>query len=152
MDGDLRHRDDITNPSAPVLTSFWGAEESFDPGVVASGDFTRNLNAAIWLTSGFGASQNRFLHDVTISADGTDAYLSNWDAGLILLDISNPASPQLVSVAIDPVNGSLDGEVNSHAAWPSEDGTIVVESEEDFSAWESSTPRQPDPRRVSDTG
>jgi hypothetical protein len=104
--------------------------------VVASGDFTRNLNAAIWLTSGFGASANRFLHDVTISADGTEAYLANWDAGLIKLDISDPANPQLISVAIDPINGSLDGEVNSHSVWPSEDGAIVVEGEEDFAAWE----------------
>lgn len=134
------HIYDITDPTSPVLVSFWGAEESFDPGVVASGDFGRNLNAAIWLTSGVGASQNRFLHDVTISADGTEAYLANWDAGLILLDISNPASPQLVSVAIDPVNGSLDGEVNSHSVWPSEDGAIVVEGEEDFSAWEGTIP------------
>jgi hypothetical protein len=134
------HIYDITDPQTPVLVSFWGAEELFDPGVVASGDFGRNLNAAIWLTSGFGASQNRFLHDVTINADGTRAYLANWDAGLILLDISDPATPQLVSVAIDPVNGSLDGEVNSHSVWPSEDGTIVVEGEEDFSAWEGTIP------------
>jgi hypothetical protein len=134
------HIYDITDPANPVLVSFWGAEESFDPGVVASGDFGRNLDAAIWLTSGFGASQNRFLHDVTINADGTRAYLANWDAGLILLDISDPSSPTVVSVAIDPVNGSLDGEVNSHSVWPNADGTIVVEGEEDFSAWEGSVP------------
>jgi hypothetical protein len=131
------HIYDITDPGNPVLVSFWGAEESFDPGVIASGDFGRNLNAAIWLTNGLGASANRFLHDVTINTDGTRAYLANWDAGLILLDISDPSSPALVSVAIDPVNGSLDGEVNSHSVWPSADGSIVVEGEEDFSAWEA---------------
>ena len=134
------HIYDITDPANPVLESFWGAEESFDPGVVASGDFDRNLDAAIWLTDGFGASANRFHHEVTISADGTMAYLANWDAGLVLLDISDPSDPQLVSIAIDPVNGSLDGEVNSHSVWPSEDGTIVVEGEEDFSAWEATVP------------
>jgi hypothetical protein len=132
------HIYDITDPTAPVLVSFFGAEETFDPGVVASGDFTRNLNAALWLIDGFGASANRFLHDVTISADGTEAYLANWDAGLIKLDISDPANPQLISVAIDVVNGSLDGEVNSHSVWPSADGSIVVEGEEDFTAWEAS--------------
>ena len=128
---------DITDPTAPTLASSWGAEEAFDPGVGASGDFTRTLNAAIWLTNGFGASQNRFLHDITITADGDSAYLANWDAGLILLDISDPTTPVLRSVALDPA-GSLDGEVNSHAVWPSEDGSIVVEGEEDFSAWEGS--------------
>jgi hypothetical protein len=42
-----------------------------------------------------------------------------------------------VSQAINVEEGSLDGEVNSHNAWPSEDGSIVVESEEDFSVFAS---------------
>ncbi|MGB3734847.1 MAG: PA domain-containing protein [Ilumatobacter sp.] len=134
------HIYDITDPAAPVLQSFFGAEEVFDPGVVASGDFGRNLDAAVWLTDGFGASANRFLHDVTVSDDGTEAYLANWDAGLILLDISDTTDPQVISVALDEENGSLDGEVNSHSVWPSADGSIVVEGEEDFSAWEGSIP------------
>lgn len=137
---------DITDPSNPSLASGWGAEEVFDPGV---GDLTdlgdpaqvdRVLNAALWLLDGFGASANRFLHDFTITPDGTQAYLAHWDAGLILLDISDVSNPQVVSVALDPVNGSLDGEVNSHSVWPSEDGRIVVEGEEDFSAWEATVP------------
>ncbi len=140
---------DITVPTAPALVGFWGAEElrmvelGLDPATVpdlGAAEFGTILDLDAWLFDGFGASSNRFLHDVTISADGTKAYLSNWDAGLVLLDIADPTDPQLVSVALDPVNGSLDGEVNSHAAWPSEDGTIVVESEEDFSAWEGNIP------------
>jgi hypothetical protein len=43
-------------------------------------------------------------------------------------------------VALDPANGSRDGEVNSHNAWPNANGTVVVESEEDFSAWEATLP------------
>ena len=132
---------DITDPAAPSLVTAWGAEELFDPGVGDEMvDVGRVLAAALDLLSGFGASQNKFLHDVTINAEGNRAYLANWDAGLVLLDISDPANPELVSVAIDPVDGSLDGEVNSHSVWPSEDGTIVVEGEEDFSAWEGSIP------------
>jgi hypothetical protein len=132
---------DITDPTSPSLVSGWGAEEIFDPGVGdETVDVNRVLNAALWLLDGFGASQNRFLHDFTITPDGNSAYLAHWDAGLVLLDISDPADPQVVSVALDPVNGSLDGEVNSHSVWPSEDGTIVVEGEEDFSAWEASIP------------
>ncbi len=135
---------DITDPTSPSLVSGWGAEELV-PGLPAGVDDYSDLtlvtdpgglitgNALNDLFSGFGASANKFLHDVTISADGTRAYLANWDAGLVLLDISDPSDPQVVSVALDPVNGSLDGEVNSHSVWPSEDGTIVVEGEEDFS-------------------
>jgi hypothetical protein len=132
---------DITDPTHPTLASAWGAEEILDPGVGdETSDVGRVLNAALWLISGYGASANRFLHDITISADGNAAYLSNWDAGLVLLDVSDPANPVFVSAAIDIANGSLDGEVNSHAAWPSEDGSIVVETEEDFSAWEGNIP------------
>lgn len=142
---------DITDPANPVLVSGWGAEEIFDPGV---GDLdnpgdpaqiNRALAATLWLLGlppfdGFGASQNRLLHDFTVTADGTRAYLAHWDAGLILLDISDPANPEPVSVALDPENGSIDGEVNSHSVWPSEDGRIVVEGEEDFSVFETETP------------
>lgn len=132
---------DITDPTNPALTSAWGAEELFDPGVGDEfADTNRVLAAALDLLDGFGVSTNKFLHDVTISDDGTFAYLANWDAGLVLLDISDPSDPELVSVAIDPINGSLDGEVNSHSVWPSDDGTIVVEGEEDFSAWEGTIP------------
>ncbi len=145
---------DITDPTNPTLAVAWGAEEIFASGV---GDLTdlededqvdQVLDAAIWLITGFGESNNRFLHDITITADGNQAYLSNWDAGLVLLDISDLASltsvslptDRLISIALDPANGSRDGEVNSHAAWPSEDGSIVVETEEDFNAWVSVTP------------
>jgi hypothetical protein len=141
---------DITDPTNPVLVSGWGAEEVFDPGV---GDLTldddptgeRTFDAVSWMLglppfNGFGASQNRLLHDFTITTDGSLAYLAHWDAGLILLDISDPANPQHISTALDPENGSLDGEVNSHSVWPNEDGTTVVEGEEDFSVFESTVP------------
>lgn len=137
---------ELTNPASPAFVSAWGAEElctlafcSTDPQNET--DTSVILNTIFgWMRTGYGASANKYLHDMTISADGMKAYLAHWDAGLVLLDISDPTSPSVVSVAIDVANGSLDGEVNSHSVWPSEDGTIVVEGEEDFSAWESSRP------------
>ncbi len=141
---------DVTEPTSPELVAAWGAEELFDPGVgEETEDVDRVLAAALDLVGGgFGASPHKFLHDVTVSADGTEAYLSNWDAGLVLLDIADLAglddvslpNERVVSVARNVEEGSLDGEVNSHAAWPSEDGSIVVETEEDFSAWERQSP------------
>ncbi len=123
---------DITDPANPELAGFWGAEQLAFPGIdwVNLDDFDKILEVDAYLASGFGASANRFLHDITITTDGDSAYLANWDAGLVLLDISDVSDPQLVSVAIDPT--SEDGEVNSHSVWPSEDGSIVVEGEEDF--------------------
>ena len=134
----------ISAPATPTLVGAWGAEELCTlPQCSTNPQTETNIGVILdtifdWMFDGYGASQNRFLHDITISDDddATRAYLSNWDAGLVLLDISNPASPLLVSVALDVVNGSLDGEVNSHAAWPSEDGDVVVEGEEDFAPFQ----------------
>jgi hypothetical protein len=132
---------DITDPTNPTRVGFWGAEQLAFPGAdavdwVNTTDFGGViLPADAYLFSGFGASQNRFLHDVTITPDGMKAYLANWDAGLVLLDISDPSNPALISQAIDPT--SEDGEVNSHSVWPNADGSIVVEGEEDFSPFET---------------
>ncbi|WP_226004523.1 PA domain-containing protein [Natrinema salinisoli] len=127
---------ELTDPTDPEFVSAWGAEYLCE-GEFCSGDPHEEDDVDVildvinnWLLDGVGQSQNRLLHDVTISEDGTRAYLAHWDAGLILLDISDPANPQFVSQAIDPTAG--DGEVNSHQAWPSEDGSVVVETEEDF--------------------
>jgi hypothetical protein len=129
---------DITDPANPVRVGFWGAEQLGLPGVtdwVNLDDFGVILAADAYLFGGFGASQNRFLHDVTITPDGTQAYLANWDAGLVLLDISDVTNPTVVSVAI--AEGSEDGEVNSHSVWPNEGGNIVIEGEEDFAPFET---------------
>lgn len=136
---------ELTNPTNPQLVIAWGAELLCEEAYCSTDPYNEtdiptlidHINGFMFclLTPCFGSSQNRFLHDVTITTDGTLAYLSHWDAGLILLDISDPADPVYISTALDPANGSLDGEVNSHAAWPSEDGKIVVETEEDFAAW-----------------
>ncbi|HSJ43828.1 MAG TPA: hypothetical protein VK923_03995, partial [Euzebyales bacterium] len=77
---------EITDSTDPTLVSAWGAEEIFDPGVGDLTDpsdpeqFNRALEAALWLLDGPGSSQNRFLHDITYNREGTNAYLSNWDA------------------------------------------------------------------------
>jgi len=137
---------ELTDPADPQFVSAWGAEHlcPFGP-TFCSPDPNADTDAARivstvnnWLLQGFGASRNRLLHDMTISADGTKAYLSNWDAGLVLLDISDPANPQYVSTALDPT--VRDGEVNSHAAWPTADGKTVVETEEDFEVFSSEVP------------
>jgi hypothetical protein len=133
---------ELTDPTDPQLVSVWGAELLCDEPFCSDDPYNEtdiatlvnHINGYMFclLTPCFGTSQNRFLHDVTVSADGTLAYLSHWDAGLILLDINDPSDPVFISQALEPELGSRDGEVNSHAAWPSEDGTIVVETEEDF--------------------
>lgn len=41
------------------------------------------------MRSRFGQTQNRYLHDVTVCRDDTRRYLAHWDAGPILLDMSD---------------------------------------------------------------
>lgn len=139
---------DITDPADPQFVSAWGPEllcqEDFcsdDPYNETDADVLVDT-IVFWIqgnaqgpTPGFGNSLIRSVHDITVTNNGTQMYAAGWDAGLVLLDISDPANPEVTSVALDPENGSLDGEVNSHSVWPSEDGSIVVEGEEDFAAW-----------------
>lgn len=136
---------EITDPTKPQFVSAWGPELLCEEAYCSSDPYNEtdpnvlvdHINGWIFclLTPCFGASQIRSVHDITVTDDGNLMYAAAWDSGLVLLDISDPANPEVVSIAIDPVNGSLDGEVNSHSVWPSEDGTIVVEGEEDFAAW-----------------
>ena len=145
---------EITNPTAPTLVGSWGIEELLraeDPDTFAAVDFRtmgqgsdkseEQLEAEQgllmevvmgYLFNGFGAMKIRYLHDVTVDATGETAYLAFWDGGLITLDIRDAAAPTLLAVAIDSDNS--DGEVNSHSSWPSADGSVVVEGNEDFSA------------------
>lgn len=127
---------DLTDPSDPTFLSAWGSEDLCTlPFCSADPENETNPTVIVntvngYLLTGFGSSANRLLHDVTVTPDGMHAYLSNWDAGLILLDISDPSDPQFVSQA-DPIAGP-GGEGNSHAAWPTADESVVVETTEDF--------------------
>lgn len=120
---------ELTDPADPQFVSAWD-DEYLCEGDFCSDDPHAETDLYVifdvyfgWMLDGFGRFRNRFLHDVTVTEDGTRAYLSNWDAGLILLDISDPANPQFISQALEAAAG--DGEVNSHAAWPSEDGNVA---------------------------
>jgi len=81
------------------------------------------------------ASPGVFIHDVWVQ-DGT-AYLSYWDAGLVLLDVSDPADPVFLGdstyIAPDPLSGEAP-EGNSHVAVQNAAGTRVLMGDEDFAA------------------
>jgi hypothetical protein len=67
-----------------------------------------------------------FLHDVWVQ-DGI-AYLSYWDAGLVLLDVSDPANPVFLGDSTYP-NPDLSGlppEGNGRVAVPNADGSLVI--------------------------
>ncbi|HET9242957.1 MAG TPA: hypothetical protein VFN99_05900, partial [Gaiella sp.] len=72
---------DVTNPRMPVQVAEWGAGEAgFSPG-------------PFWGQGDFGAT---FAHSARASVDGTKAYVSYWDLGVLTFDISDPANPVLL--------------------------------------------------------
>ncbi len=76
-----------------------------------------------------------FLHDVWASADGQIAFGAWWDAGLVVLDISDVYRPRLIQRLSYYQRPDWYGPAagNTHAAVPLADGRHVVITDEDFS-------------------
>jgi len=114
------HIVDITKPSAPR-----------EVAVTGQPDFE-----AIEPIDNIGVDEV-FLHDVTVQQNNgrVIAYLSYWDGGLILIDITDPKNPVFLGdsdyLNPDPLS-EVAPEGNSHAAWPNADGTRVLMGDEDF--------------------
>jgi hypothetical protein len=76
--GDVRIVD-VTDPRRPVQLAAWGA------GAGLGTD----------LRGGIGCHHRIYAHSARASADGRRAYVSYWDAGVVVLDISDPAVPRV---------------------------------------------------------
>ena len=111
---------DISDPVRPALVGSWGVlgEPALGPAVyqgVRRGDDARTL-----------------LHSVRARHDGAVAYLSYWDAGVVLLDISDPARPRYLGrTAFGP-----DDEGNAHSVAEARGGALIVEADEVLDAGE----------------
>ena len=122
---------DVTDPSNPVKISARGWQDWFGPDAqLALGQ------AAIPFVHDVWAQAYPSNHRVPQYAGRTIAYLSYWDAGLVLLDITDPASPVFLGdsdyLDPDPVSGEAP-EGNAHVAVPTADGNLVFLGDEDFS-------------------
>ncbi|MBI2847555.1 MAG: hypothetical protein HYX83_00105 [Chloroflexi bacterium] len=126
------HIVDITNPASPKEVSAQGAIEWFDPArdQLFLGTFPVPLLHDVW-----AQVYPEDFPDGTL-AGKTIAYLSYWDAGLVILDITDPAHPVFLGdsdyLDPDPLNGRAP-EGNSHVAVPTADGKLVFMGDEDFS-------------------
>lgn len=106
---------DVTDPSNPTEAGRWSA--------TVSPDAPAGLEPR-------GTSRSLGIHDVWASDNGKTGYLSYWDSGYILLDISDPTNPRFLGNSTwDP-----DDEGNAHAAVPARGGNLIVATDEDFSA------------------
>ncbi|MEE9164014.1 MAG: hypothetical protein V3U17_04405 [Thermoplasmata archaeon] len=128
----------VTNPAEPRLESAWtigrdaglafGAPGFTDPNLPPGSDCTPPAGTPVLCRGDFPAV---FLHDVWVGEDGQVAYLSYWDAGLVLVDISHPANPVFLGYGWEPLTfGSEEG--NAHSAVPARGGELVLVADEDF--------------------
>ena len=83
---------DVTDPRNPIEVSAWGA--TLDGGIRPTG------------------GQTFFGHSVRFNAAGTLAVVSYWDAGGLLLDLTDPTRPTLVGRTPYP-----PGAVANHSSW-----------------------------------
>ena len=94
---------DVSTPTAPVELAGWGA----------------------WRTLGVEPRQqdrNNLVHSVRGNSTGTRAFLSYWDLGTVILDVSNPAAPRYL--------GRTTGEENAHSSALAKNGRVLIETHE----------------------
>ena len=116
--GDLRILD-VTDPRNPVELVDWGAKK--DAGLPVG-------NGAQCAPYCRGSVPQAFLHSVNLSPDGRTAYLSYWDLGVILLDVSEPSAPRLLGRFAEPQNA----EGNTHSVSLAHDGKLALVADETF--------------------
>jgi hypothetical protein len=114
--GDLRIVD-LTDPRNPVAVVDWGARK--DAGLpVGTGS-----QCAPYCR---GSVPQAFLHSVALSPDGRTAYLSYWDLGVIILDVSEPSAPRWLGRFAEP----QAAEGNTHSVSLAHDGKLALVADE----------------------
>jgi len=105
---------DITNPTSPTTIFSW------DPNSHIS------LYNYSEFVDPFGIKRFAYAHSVLVDPKGIYAYVSYWDLGTLIFDISNPEKPSLVG------RTSFEKDVlgAAHSAAVADDGNILVETRE----------------------
>jgi hypothetical protein len=87
-----------------------------------------------------GVTTGVFVHSVRVNPAATRAYLSYWNLGTVILDISKPAHPRFLGRTED-----TQGSAHSTAVTPN--GKVLIETHETNggrpSFWDISNPRRP---------
>ncbi len=105
---------DVTNPRFPVQIAEWGA---------GAAGLSRGPS---W---GLGTFSATLGHSARASADGTKAYVSYWDLGVLTFDISDPANPVLLTrTRYEPWE---EGNAHSLTPYSGESGEFILQNDED---------------------
>jgi len=112
---------DISNPANPTFLSEYGVLD--DP----------TLGVPFYLSVLQGGDARTLLHSPRFNKKGTRLYLSYWDAGVLILNITDPAHPSLVGrTAYD-----VGVEGNAHSTDTAKREKILIQADEDFSPFET---------------
>jgi hypothetical protein len=116
--GDLRIVD-VTDPRQPREIVQWGAKHDAGLGVGTGGQCAPACR---------GSVPQAFLHSIALSPDGRTAYLSYWDLGVILLDVSEPNTPRWLGRFAEPAAA----EGNTHSVALVHSGRLALVGDETF--------------------
>jgi hypothetical protein len=117
--GDLRVVD-VTDPRRPVEIANWGARRGAGLPIGSGSQCAPACR---------GVFPQAFLHSVALSQDGQSAYLSYWDLGVILLDVSEPTAPHLIGRFVEPQTD----EGNTHSVAIAHEGKLMLVADETVS-------------------
>lgn len=107
---------DVSDPAAPVRVGQWGAWEE--------------LGVQPRFTDEQGVSRLNRVHSVIGAVVGRQhrAYLSYWDLGTVILDVTDPATPAFLG----RTEFAPHEEGNAHSAWLARGGNLLIQADEDF--------------------
>jgi len=104
---------DLTDPRRPVQLAEWGISKAL----------------GINVRDGRGQDRLVYAHSVATSPDGQRAYVSYWDAGVVILDIADLRNPRYLG----RTSYEGDDEGNAHSAALANGGRVLIQTDEDLS-------------------
>lgn len=111
---------DITDPSAPTLVGEYGVLD--DP----------MFGVPFYLGVRQGGDARTLDHSARFNEGGTRLYLSYWDAGVIILDVADPANPTVLG----RTSYQQGEEGNAHSIDTADNEELLIQADEDFSPFE----------------
>ncbi len=113
--GDLRIVD-ITDPATPVELSNWDLRRDGE------------LDEVDTMLTQLYDELELHTHSATWSDDGAKLWLANWDAGVVLLDTTDPTQPEVVTMfGFDP-----ESVGNAHSVIVDPDAGLLIRNDEDL--------------------
>lgn len=108
---------DVTDPTNPE--TLW----QFDPRTLP--DVAEDFDGYFW-NDPDGKTRPVFNHSTMVDETGKYAYVSMWDLGTLMFDISNPADPEYLG----RTDFASEQQGSAHSATVAKGGTILIETRE----------------------